>query len=139
MDGQALEFPDKSFDAAILHLIVAVIPDPARCLKEVARVLRPGGRAVIFDKFVPDDAQLPLVLRLLNPLTSLFGTAVTRKLGPLLKGTGLQILHQEPAGIGGLFKISLLRKVVDPVQTHTGSQPVPVSKDEPSCSALHGS
>ncbi len=98
MDGQALEFPDGSFDAAILHLIVAVIPDPAKCLKEVARVLRPGGRAVIFDKFVPDDARPPLVLRLLNPLTSVFGTEVTRKLGSPLAGTGLQIIHEEPAG-----------------------------------------
>ena len=46
MDGQALEFSNESFDAAILHLIVAVIPDPVKCLSEVARVLRPGGRAV---------------------------------------------------------------------------------------------
>jgi ubiquinone/menaquinone biosynthesis C-methylase UbiE len=83
MDGHALEFPDASFDAAILHLIVAVIPDPEKCLKEVARVLRPGGRAVIFDKFVPDNATPPLILRLLNPLTSLFGTEVTRQIGPL--------------------------------------------------------
>ena len=110
MDGQELEFPDGSFDAAILHLIVAVIPDPVRCLREIARVLRPGGRAVILDKFVPDGARTPFVLRLLNPLTSLFGTEITRKLGPLLAGAGLQIAHEEPAGAGGLLRIVLVRK-----------------------------
>jgi hypothetical protein len=76
----------------------------------VARVLRPGGRAVIFDKFVPDNTRPPLVLRLLNPLTSLFGTEITRKLGPLLVGAGLQVVHEEPAGAGGLLKIALVRK-----------------------------
>ena len=54
--------------------------------------------------------QPPLVLRLLNPLTSVFGTEVTRKLGPLLAGAGLQIVHEETAGAGGLLKIALVRK-----------------------------
>jgi phosphatidylethanolamine/phosphatidyl-N-methylethanolamine N-methyltransferase len=54
MDGQALDLPTARFDAVILHLILAVIPDPVACIKEVERVLKPGGRVVIFDKFVPD-------------------------------------------------------------------------------------
>src|SRR5262245_54119751 len=39
MDGQALDLPDASFDAALLHMVLEVISDPARCLAEVARVL----------------------------------------------------------------------------------------------------
>lgn len=45
MDGQALEFSSEQFDAVILHLILAVIPDPIACIREVERVLKPGGRA----------------------------------------------------------------------------------------------
>ena len=123
MDGHALDFPDESFDAVILHLIIAVIPDPVRCLHEVARVLRPGGRAVIFDKFVPDDTNPPLLFRLMNPLTSLFGTEITRRLGMLLADVPLNIVHQEPAGLKGLFKIVLVGKtpcsVVSGVCLHT--------------------
>ena len=39
MDGQSLGFPDTSFDFVILHLILAVIPDPIACIKESERNL----------------------------------------------------------------------------------------------------
>ncbi len=111
MDGHALEFPDGSFDAVILHFIVAVIPDPVRCLREVARVLRPGGRAVILDKFAPDEGPVPLWLRLLNPIASLVATNVNRRLGPLLAESGLRIVHREGVTWGGFVQIARVAKV----------------------------
>lgn len=110
MDGQALPLPDASFDAVVLHLIVAVIPDPAACLREAARVLRPGGRAVVFDKFVAEDRRPSSVRRLLNVVTNALFSDITRRLGPLLHGTGFRIVHREPAALGGRFEIALLRK-----------------------------
>jgi len=110
MDARALAFEDGAFDAVILHLILAVVPDPTQCLREAARVLRPGGRAVILDKFLADSRPVPLILRLLNLPLKLLGTNVTRKLGPLVEASGLRIVHQEPAGLGGFVKIVLLRK-----------------------------
>ena len=58
MNGEALELDDGTFDAALLHQILAVIPDPVSCLRETTRVLRPGGRISVFDKFVPDGTRL---------------------------------------------------------------------------------
>ena len=110
MDGQALEYPDASFDAVVLHLILAVIPDPVCCVRETARVLKRGGRAIIFDKFAPDSGRLPLLIRLLSPFANILATNVTRRLGPILEGSGLRIVHQEPAKMGGLFRIALLQK-----------------------------
>ena len=109
-DAQTLDLPDASVDAVILHLIVAVAPDGARVVAEAARVLRPGGRAVIFDKFVPDRARPSLPRRLLNVATNFLFSDVTRRLGPMLVGTGLRIVHREPTGIGGQFEIVLLEK-----------------------------
>lgn len=46
-DSMALPFADGSFDYVVLHLIVAVVSEPQRCLAEAARVLKPGGRIPI--------------------------------------------------------------------------------------------
>jgi SAM-dependent methyltransferase len=42
-DAQALPFPDRSFDAAAMALVITFIPDPAKAVAELARVVRPGG------------------------------------------------------------------------------------------------
>ena len=47
MDGQNLAFPDASFDAAFSIFGVFMFPDPAAGFAEMARVLRPGGSAIV--------------------------------------------------------------------------------------------
>lgn len=45
-DAESLGLPDESFDLAISSLGLMYVPDPDAALAEMARVLRPGGRAV---------------------------------------------------------------------------------------------
>ena len=111
MDAQAMTFADASFDAAVLNLILAVVPDPRRCAREVARVLRPGGRAVVLDKFVPDVGPVSPGRRLLNPVASFFGTEITRRLGPIIEGTGLRVRSVERVGRSGYLVVAVLEKV----------------------------
>ena len=42
-DAQALPFADRSFDAALMALVISFVPDPAKAVREMARVTRPGG------------------------------------------------------------------------------------------------
>jgi ubiquinone/menaquinone biosynthesis C-methylase UbiE len=46
MEAEALSFPDGSFDVALSSLGLMYVPDPVRALREMLRVLRPGGRGV---------------------------------------------------------------------------------------------
>jgi ArsR family transcriptional regulator len=53
---EALPLPDRSLDAATLILVLHHLPDPAKVLAQVARVLRPGGRVLIVD-MLPHDRE----------------------------------------------------------------------------------
>jgi ubiquinone/menaquinone biosynthesis C-methylase UbiE len=113
-DAQALDYADASFDAVILHLIVAVAPDGRRVLEEAARVLKPGGRAVVFDKFAPEGRRPSLGRRVLNLVANVVATDVTRQLEPLVAGTGLEIVRREPAAFGRVLEIALFRRTTSP-------------------------
>lgn len=110
MDAHAMELPDGSFDAVILHLILAVASDPEAVLRETSRLLRAGGRAVVFDKFAADAGPISWRRRLVNLIAAPLATDVTRRLGPLVAASDLEIAHREDAGFGGFFQIALLRR-----------------------------
>jgi SAM-dependent methyltransferase len=42
-DAMALPFPDGGFDVAVMALVIFFVPDPAKGVAEMARVVRPGG------------------------------------------------------------------------------------------------
>jgi ubiquinone/menaquinone biosynthesis C-methylase UbiE len=41
--AQALPFPDNCFDVAIMALVITFVPDPLAAVREMARVVKPGG------------------------------------------------------------------------------------------------
>lgn len=108
-DGHSLAVRSHSFDAVVLHLILAVIPDPARCLAEVVRVLRPGGRVAVLDKFIADGANASLGRRLLNRVTRPIATDITRRLDDIVRDSGVRIQRtRSEAALGGFFTITQL-------------------------------
>jgi len=112
-DAQRLPFAANSFDIAVLHLILAVVPEPRHCLAETARVLRPGGTILLFDKFLrsEDYAWRGWWKRALNPLTRRIATRLDVAFEEVLDAVpSLQCTHDEAALAGGWFRLIRLTK-----------------------------
>lgn len=110
-DSMVLPFADAYFDHVILHLILAVVPQPVRCLSEAARVLKPGGTIIIFDKFLRPQEHAWL-RRALNPLSRRIATRMDVVFENVLcEVPGLEVISNEPVMAGGWFRGIVLRKL----------------------------
>ncbi|HEX5636607.1 MAG TPA: class I SAM-dependent methyltransferase [Gammaproteobacteria bacterium] len=109
-DVMQLPYADACFDAVVLHLILAVVPQPLKALQESSRVLKPGGRIFIFDKFLQQN-ELALLRRAINPFIRHIATRTDVVFEPLLlQCPELQLINNEAALFGGWFRFIQLQK-----------------------------
>lgn len=109
-DSMELPFAEASFDYVVLHLILAVVPQPQHCLAEAARVLKPGGRILLFDKFLKRGQLAPL-RRLVSPLIARVATRLDVVLEDLLQSVPqLRLLSDEPSLGNGWFRLIELKR-----------------------------
>lgn len=112
VQGTSLDLPfcDAAFDAVILHLILAVVPEPVRALAETARVLKPNGQILVLDKFL-QPGERAVLRRLLNPLAARIATRTDVVFEEVLAAVpGLLVVSDEPAMARGWFRRIVLRK-----------------------------
>ncbi|HEY3440709.1 MAG TPA: methyltransferase domain-containing protein [Paludibaculum sp.] len=110
MDAQNLQFPDATFDVVILHLIIAIVPDPLRALQESVRVLKPNGRIALFDKYYDGPGTPRLIRRILNPLMRAIATDINTPTLRLARQAGLRVTHEESVLLAGLFRVATLQR-----------------------------
>jgi phosphatidylethanolamine/phosphatidyl-N-methylethanolamine N-methyltransferase len=121
--SQRLPFRDASFDVAVLHLILAVVPSPTFCLAEAVRVLKPGGTLLVFDKFLRRGETG--WKRILNPLTRHVATRLDVVFEDVLEAVGgLDVSANEAALASGWFRLIRLEK---PKPAGTGDERAPAA------------
>jgi len=109
-DSMALPFAEGYFDHVVLHLILAVVPQPAQCLNEASRVLKPGGTIIILDKFLRPQ-QTALLRRALNPLSRRIATRMDVVFEEVLHDVPqLKKISDVPLLAGGWFRGIVLQK-----------------------------
>ena len=110
-DAMALPYGDRRFDDVVLHLILAVVPDPRAAFAEATRVVKPGGRLVILDKFLRPGQRAPL-RRLISPLLGRLATRTDVVFEELLTARPeLTVRRDEPDLAGGWFRRIMAERV----------------------------
>lgn len=94
LDGQALPFSDNSFDAALSTWTMCTIPDPSAALRELRRVLKPGGALHFVEHGLAPDERVQVWQRRIEPVwkRTLGGCHLTRSVVDMLTDAGFTIV-----------------------------------------------
>jgi phosphatidylethanolamine/phosphatidyl-N-methylethanolamine N-methyltransferase len=88
MDATAMELPENSFDKAVATYTISAVPDPLGVLREMRRVVRPGGILVILNHFRSDRA-FRHIEDFMAPICTRLGWKSNLEMTPLLEQVGL--------------------------------------------------
>ena len=97
LDGQSLPLPDASCDSALSTWTLCTIPDVGAALREVRRVLKPGGTLHFLDHGLAPDEKVRRWQHRLDPLQQrVFGGChLTRQITDLVRDAGFVIREVE--------------------------------------------
>lgn len=96
MDALKLGFADESFDTVATSCTMCSVPDPQQVLREIYRVLRPGGKLLMFEHVRSRNLMLALTLDWMTLFTRRRGTEMNRRTVETAIAAGFHITNVEP-------------------------------------------
>jgi demethylmenaquinone methyltransferase / 2-methoxy-6-polyprenyl-1,4-benzoquinol methylase len=107
-DAMALPFPDQSFDVVSIAFGIRNVSDPARALREFARVLKPRGRLLILEFGQP-----------INPVMRWFNSVYCAKIMPrtatLISRDSTGAYKYLPASVGTFWTPAQMRETLEAI------------------------
>ncbi|MWD26106.1 methyltransferase domain-containing protein [Aquicoccus sp. SCR17] len=110
MDARHLDFPDDSFDVVVCMHVISVVPEPRRVMAEIARVLKPGGRAVITSHFARETGVLARLERWAAPFANTLGWHSDFDRAEVTETPGLRLVEESSLPPMGMMTFMVLEK-----------------------------
>ncbi|MFJ7935582.1 class I SAM-dependent methyltransferase [Sporosarcina sp. NPDC096371] len=113
MDAQDMSFKNNQFDVVVGSLVLSVVPNADKCIKEMIRVLKPNGNIIIFDKFSPKGKNLSPLKKAIRPLIKLLGTDIGVNFEALYENNkeALSVKNDTPILFNGVYRKIVITKV----------------------------
>lgn len=89
MDATSMDFGENEFDKALATYTISAVPDPVSVLREMRRVVKPGGILVLLNHFRSERRMAARLEDLVAPICTRLGWKSNLRLTPLLRQVGL--------------------------------------------------
>jgi phosphatidylethanolamine/phosphatidyl-N-methylethanolamine N-methyltransferase len=89
MDATRMDFADDEFESALATYTISAVPDPVAVLREMRRVVKPGGQIVVLNHFRSEGRVAGRFEDLVAPVCTRLGWKSNLPLSPLLDQVGL--------------------------------------------------
>ncbi|WP_367155213.1 class I SAM-dependent methyltransferase [Methylomonas sp. HYX-M1] len=98
MDVQSLAYADNCFDTVIASFVFCSVPKPRKGLKELHRVLKPGGQLLLLEHVLSSNRALAWLMNAINPMVvRLFGANINRQTVKNLQACPFRQIYVDPA------------------------------------------
>jgi ubiquinone/menaquinone biosynthesis C-methylase UbiE len=93
--GERLPLDDASFDTAVCTFVLCSVDDPGQVMREIRRVLRPGGKLIVLEHGLAEDAGVARWQHRLDPVQQVVacGCHLTRDVRRMVEDAGLRFEH----------------------------------------------
>lgn len=105
MNAERLEFPDSSFDCVTAFHVVSVVSQPQQMMREITRVLRPGGKMLIINHFRSERRWIANVIDRADPVTRHLGWRTDLELDAVVDSLPLEIEKRYKTSPLSLFTV----------------------------------
>jgi len=113
MDAGDLKFQDSGFDTVVAMYTLTVVPEPAKVMRELARVCKVGGQVILVNHFSQEDGVRGWVERRMAPFGDKLGWRPVFDVDQVMVCDNLKVVDSQALRPWGLFTMLRFEKTFD--------------------------